>query len=216
MSQPARSDSPVSVFVSLEPDRELADRISGLKQQVRKLVGEQLYLSDPPHLTVYLAVYGNQESFRERWPLAFDQIAPLPLELAGWRVFYADALTGRNTLVCEIAEQGQQRLRSLQEHVIAQLAPGRDRPLTERRYAARWEALDDAQRQQIRETGFPYIGAGWLPHFTIASIDTGVWPHVWETVEHHALFGSFTCSRLQPYLLVHDRPEPLSTCTPRP
>jgi hypothetical protein len=204
-----QTDVAVPVFISLEPDALLAERIAGFKRQVRELAGNQLFLSDPPHLTVYLAVYRSVEVFREHWPAAFGRISPVELELAGWRVFCADALTGRNTLVCEIADESKQRLRAMQAEVIAQAAPGRDRALTEQRYAARWGALDENQRREVVATGFPYIGAGWLPHFTIASIDTNDWPRVWDALEPRGLFGPFTCSRLQPYRLVNEHPVPL-------
>jgi 2'-5' RNA ligase len=209
VNQPSQHADPAAIFVSLEPDRELADLINGLKQQVRELAGDQLYLSHPPHLTVYLAVYSSVVRFSERWPAAFNEIAPVELELAGWRVFYSDAMTGRNTLVCEIAEQSKDRLRSLQHRVVAQLAAGRDRSLTATRYAARWGALADEHRQHVSTVGFPYIGAGWLPHFTIASIDPSVWPRVWNALEHHGPQGRFTCSRLQHYRLVDEHPVPL-------
>ncbi|MBI3464284.1 MAG: 2'-5' RNA ligase family protein [Planctomycetes bacterium] len=209
MNQSHPTDTPVPVFISLEPDAELADLIAHFKRQVRELAGDQLFLTDRPHLTVYLAVYPSAQTFRERWPAAFNKIAPVELELVGWRVFYADALTGRNTLVCEIADEGKQRLRKLQAEVVKHVAPARDQSLTERRYAARWGALDEVQRRQIIASGFPYIGAGWLPHFTVASIDTSIWPRVWEVLEPRGLFGRFTCSRLQPYRLVEEHPVPL-------
>ena len=48
------------MFISLDPDETLEQRILQYKSEVRELVGDQLFLADPPHLTVYLAVFADE------------------------------------------------------------------------------------------------------------------------------------------------------------
>jgi 2'-5' RNA ligase len=192
----------VVVFAALEPDAALHRLVQAYKDETRALVGEQLYLADPPHLTLYLAVYRTEEAALARWQMLPSHEVDLTVNTPGWHVFEADALTGNHTLVCDLTAEDKMRLRVLQQQVVAYLAPARDAAATEARLAPRLNNLTDTQRAAVASHGFPYLGDGWEPHFTIASIRLSDWPRVWQALADRPPRGVFRCPRMRLYKLV--------------
>jgi 2'-5' RNA ligase len=191
----------VTMFAALEPDAALQRLVQDYKDETRALVGEQLFVDDPPHLTVFLSVFPTVAAALAQWAKLPAKDVEQPVEITGWHVFDADALTGNHTLVCDLAAEDKRRLRDAQQQVIDQLAPIRDREAACRRFAPRASALDESQRAAVAEHGFPYVGAGWEPHFTIASIQPDVWPRVWRAFADRPPVGSFRCPRMRLYQL---------------
>jgi 2'-5' RNA ligase len=157
-------------FISLEPDAHLASLVSGYKQRVQKLIGDQLYLQDPPHTTLYLAAFDQLDRLGNALFHLAANIESIPVTLAGWHVFSNDSLTGNHTLVCQCRDDSRQLAQAVQAAVIAGLAPLRNAAATEARYTSRWNCLTTEQKRSVLEFGFPFTGAAWHPHLTIASI----------------------------------------------
>lgn len=199
------------LFISLEPDRVLTERILDCKQRAWRVAGDQLFLDHPPHLTVYLAAFTRADAIIGRWPQIAAAVALPRLTLTGWHLFDADALTGRQTLVCEIRDDGQTQLRAIQQQIIQQIAADRDRTRTTERYRPRWPQLSSEQQAAVVRDGFPYVGAGWHPHFTIASIDAPRWPAVRKALWQTPILGEFTCPQLALYRLVDEHPHRLAS-----
>ena len=85
-------------FLALTPDPRFAAAVKKYKARVREAVGSQLYLDDPPHLTIYLAVFDDTERLLERLARELGDIPTPRAEVTGWHVFANDALTGNQTL----------------------------------------------------------------------------------------------------------------------
>lgn len=194
------------LFAALEPDARLRDLVAGYKRRVHELVGPQLYLDDPPHLTVYLAAFASPRQALPSLAQLAAVLPPFEFELTGWQVFGADPLTGNNTLVCEIAEHDKELLRMLQHEVVRELAPQRHHVATKARFADRWQHLSPARQRQVESVGFPFIGPDWQPHWTIASITPADWQKVWSELERQPPRGRFIWSRLRLYELIDERP----------
>ncbi len=200
------ASEPVLMFLALDPDAELAALVQSYKDRTAELVEAQLYLDDPPHLTVYLAPFSPEARVWEAVQPVLAQ-APPQVNVVGWHVFEADALTGHNTLICDLDEPSRLELRRLQRRVIEAVAPLRDQEATERRLASRLEQLTPEQRDCVRRYGFPYVGDGWHPHFTIASVRRADWPRLFADLRDRPPAGRFSCPRLRLYRLVDDRPQ---------
>lgn len=196
----------VPVFLALMPDDRLADRVQRYKDRTRDLAGPQLYLDDPPHLTTYFACF--PESFRAGPPVAdiVRNSPPPQVRIVGWHAFEADAMTGRNTLVCAIHPDDKHALRAFQQRIVSAVAAHRDIPATERRFAGRIEHLTVEQRECIAAAGFPFLGNGWQPHFTVASIDPAVWQTVLSALSADPPTGTYSCSAVAEYQLDGIRP----------
>ncbi len=186
---------PFTGFVVLQPEPALGSLIQRFKDQVRSLAGEQLYLADPPHLTVYLADFASADALLARWPQIVARTRDLSVNLIGWHVFEADSLTGGQTLVCDLAAHDKHRLRTLQRDVVDLFAPLHDPAAARSRLAPRIEHLSAEQRQCVVRHGFPFLGVGWEPQFTIASIRPAEWPEVWQALRPQSPHGSYRCVR---------------------
>ncbi len=166
------------LFVSLDPEPAIAALIERYKTRVRELVGEQLYLADPPHMTAFLASFIDETHIAAALAQLSEQLPAVDFNIVGWHVFAADRLTGNHTLVLQLDEAAEQNLREVQRQLIEHLAPLRDVAASTARYGARWEALDEKQRASVTTYGFPFTASGWHPHFTVASIKPVDWPVV--------------------------------------
>lgn len=168
------------LFFALRPDEPTDALIRGYKRRLLAAAGPQLYATDPPHTTLYLAEFiADRVSRVIRAVQIVAEALPMPtIAIAGWHVFESDPLTGLSTLVCRLDEATCQRLRWVQLRVVAALAPLRDVVATERALLPRWRGLSDEQRRRGTLLGFPYIAAGWIPHLTIASVRPSEWANV--------------------------------------
>jgi 2'-5' RNA ligase len=190
----------IPLFLALKPEPRLFDIVQNYKHRTRELAGEQLYLSDPPHLTVFLAVFPAE--FRAMDVLATVMTRPAPMiRLIGWHSWLGDPLTGRNTLVCDIHPDDKIQLRQFQMSVVNALAPHRDVAATNARLASRLSALSPDQQECLHRLGFPYLGDGWQPHLSIASIEPAAWPAVWAELKDQPPHGEFTLSSLDEFEL---------------
>lgn len=170
----------IRIFVALRPSETLADVVLRHKRRLLAAAGPQLYATDPPHTTVYLANFAASRA--AELACAVEKVAgatEMPcVAIDGWQVFESDPLTGLNTLACRFDGDACDRLRELQLRVLGAVAPLHDAAATHESLLPRWGALSDEQRQRALLFGFPYVGGGWIPHLTIASVRPEQWPHV--------------------------------------
>lgn len=198
-------------FISLEPDERLASVVRGYKRRVKQLIGDQLYLADPPHTTLYLAAFDNLNCVAKvLFGLAMET-DPIDIALEGWHAFYSDALTGNNTLVCHWSENSQRAARAIQTKVLQRLSPLRNLATTEKRFAARWTSLTEEQRRSVIEKGFPFTGEAWHPHLTIASIKPKDWDAAYGDLSPEPPKIRGTAKGLKLYELVGTTPKPILT-----
>ncbi len=171
------------------------------KRRTREMAGEQLYLDDPPHATLYLALFDDASrtagAVRE-----FAAGSPAPSAgVDGWHVFEGDVLTGRHTLTCELRAADRVALGKFQERTVRALSPLRDAAATRARYDASWPRLAEAERANVLEFGFPYVGPIWHAHITIASIWPDDWSKVWGCLKESPPSGRVRFTRMNLYRL---------------
>ncbi len=196
-------------FISLEPDARLATFVRGYKRRVQQLVGDQLFLTDPPHTTLYLAAFNNLNRVAKALLSVATQIEPIAVSLTGWHVFSNDALTGNHTLVCHWSEASQRAARTIQSAVIKSLSPHRDPKTTEARFTSRWSSLTAAQQRSVLEKGFPFTGEAWHPHLTIASIRPSDWDAAYGVLCPDPPHVTGAAMGLKLYELVGNKPKPI-------
>jgi 2'-5' RNA ligase len=193
-------------FLALDPDAAFASAVRDRKLQVRQLVGDQLYLGDPPHVTLYLGLFPSEPELRTAVTHAAGRIAPVTADAAGWHVFSADPLTGNHSLVCDITPEGRRRLVEMQREVVAAMAPLRDPDACCRRYAATWSNLSVIEKQNVIDLGFPFVGEIWHPHITIASVKPADWDPVWAALADSPPSGGVRFDSLTLYALETSQP----------
>jgi len=193
-------------FLALTPDPRFAAAVKKYKARVREAVGPQLYLDDPPHMTLYLAVFTDGESLLERLARALGDIPTPRAELVGWHLFADDALTGQQTLVCDFRPEDKETLRQVQAAVVAGAAPLRDAAATAARYAGRFDKLSPAEATHVHRVGFPFVGPQWHPHVTVASVRKDDWSKVEQDLWPTPPTGACSFPVLHEYDLIDNKP----------
>jgi 2'-5' RNA ligase len=173
-------------FVALEPDEAFARQVIAYKERVRACVGDQVYLSHPPHMTLYASVFPEGADLAGPLGEAAARLSAPRVAIRGWHVFEADQLTGNHTVVCNVTDESLPRLRAIQRAVVECASPVRDRRAAHSCYAAAWERLSAEERQNVERFGFPFAGSIWRPHVTVASIRPDDWAAAWSALEHAA------------------------------
>jgi len=166
-------------FLALEPDEAFAAEVLAFKERVRRLVGKQLYLDHPPHLTLAMSVFRTEGDMSGPIGELCRGLAAPAVTIRGWHVFEADQLTGSHTLVCDVAPDTREPLVRVQREAIGAAAPLRDPVATRECYDESWERLSAEERANVERFGFPFVGPIWHPHVTVASIRPEDWDAVW-------------------------------------
>lgn len=203
-------------FISLEPDAALASLVESHKQRVNQLVGPQLYLTDPPHTTLYLAAFNDLHRVAKSLIHIAASLESITVALEGWHIFSNDTLTGNHTLVCQWSKASQQAARAVQAAVIKGISPLRNAVDSEARFAPRWSSLTLDQKRSVLETGFPFTGPQWHPHLTIASIRPADWDASYGVLCLDPPRITGAAHRLKLYELIDGKPKPLHSVGLRP
>lgn len=180
--------------VTLTPNDRVTTAVNRLKSRLRDLVGPQQYLNDDPHVTLYT----GDLDITPGDGLDLPRLEDPTFEITGWEVFRNDTVTSNHTLVCRIASSG---INDYQKEVAATLASHREQPMIER-FEEAYDDFDERRRENLTEYGFPFVGSGWKPHLTIASIDPNEFEKAWRELEDEAPVGKYEFESVTVYELV--------------
>jgi hypothetical protein len=199
------------LFLGLQPDVALSELVFRHKRRVEALVGNQMFLHHPPHMTVYLAAFDDPQAVQTKCAAIAEQMPMPDSEIVGWHVFAADVLTGAYTLVLQLSERDQATLRDWQRDATAALAPLRNATATRTRYRETWQSLSAERQRAVEQVGFPFIGDDWYPHWTIASIAADAWPVVERELLAAAPRMQGVCPQAALYRLQNEYPVPMAS-----
>lgn len=166
----------------LKPGRALADFIRKCKIETHRIAGEQKYLSDPPHLTLYV---GNFDYKSLRLLDKLDNslnFHTIEIGLSGWTTFHDDPITGGHTLTIAVNENDLLILRQLQVRLAGIACEYRkDEILSRYRNTIQYTK---EMLKSLKKYGFPFIGDNWRAHFTVASINKMQYESVWDAIKN--------------------------------
>jgi 2'-5' RNA ligase len=138
-------------FIALEPDENFSRRINNQKKIIRDLVGEQKYLKDFPHITLFILEFEentlNIEKIRSILENISLKLNKFNISTKDIKVFYDDILTGGNSITYSFLEEDEEKLRQIHIKVV------------------------DLVKSLSKRDIYPYAGKAWIPHITLASID---------------------------------------------
>ena len=151
--------------IFIEPTGSLADAIRSLKAEVERQLPGQKFCSHPPHSTLIYGKYREPELWRAPLISAVGAQLPFPIRTAEFGFFYDDALAGGGHTVVFKAQP-------VPEVYALQKACGD--VLKHWRGASEPAGGGLLEREPFKssfvEYGFPFVGAHWIPHFTVASL----------------------------------------------
>ena len=182
--------------ISLKPDMELAGRILSLKSRARAAVGDQQYLADSPHLTLYLADFPDTTAVIENLRLVIEAVSSYNhgVDITDWLLFKNDPVTGKHTIALDIGSDGVSSLRKIQKKIVLSLNGVRSPTIPERYRTL--ESLGSPEKHNLERYGFPFVGDVWKPHFTVASFEPEAFDKAWRSLKPHCPKGFYTISHL--------------------
>ena len=191
----------VNYVIALEPEWVLFNKITKLKEKVKKIVGKQLYLGDEPHLTIFVGDFESCEKWLEGLKkLIKNKISGLTIEINRWDIFGNDVITQMKTLACGIEQKDYEKLRALQMMIVNYLLNHKTNVIIPR-YSKIIDNIDETLKENIKKFGFPFIGDIWKPHFGIASFDEGEFKRVWNNIKDSCPIGKFSIKSVNIYEL---------------
>ncbi|HBE67571.1 MAG TPA: hypothetical protein DDW52_05415 [Planctomycetaceae bacterium] len=198
--------APEYFVFALKPDANLSNFIMHSKSKTRELVGDQTYLSHPPHLTLYVSAFDCETDVKENCQVFASNLDSIEFDVQGWHSFEGDVLTGARTLVCEISPSSRASLSGVQSNLIGHFAPRRNQAASTARYKSHFESLSEDRRRAVLDRGFPFIDDDWIPHLTIASINPSAWATAWSELRKLSPEGSYRFQGIDLYRLDDDHP----------
>ena len=192
---------PFYSFIALEPEERLHNLILKAKKIVSEAVGSQKYLQDPPHLTLQVGSFADMDKVEAILLRVAQAVSVESIHHNGWHVFRDDPLTSGHTVVTNISDEDQIKLRNIQSLVLQATRPLLNLEPCIQRYSASWEKLSPVQRASTEAWGFPFTGADWHPHVTVASISRDRWSFVWDKLEKLSPDGAFSFRKMCLYRL---------------
>lgn len=194
----------MAYVITLEPEKRLYDKIVKLKNLSKNIAGNQLYLGDEPHLTLYAGNLQGLTAIKAELESLSKQLKKEKVEIKGWFVFKDDTITKKNTLVCELDNKSIGRLRDIQMKVVFVLRKYRKKEGL-KRYESSYETLGTIEQENIRKYGFPFVGNIWKPHFSIASFEKNVFDKIWGKMDKLCPKGNYDIVSMNIYSLYEKR-----------
>jgi len=185
-------------FIAFEPEEELVGQILKQKEFVRDSIGEQKYLSDPPHFTLYLFSCDNIDEVISKLNGVVNNLKRFSVSLTGFHVFYDDIVTGGHTITYGLDDSSVRILRGIQIKVINSIKEFN----TNVRFSnssSSYGKMPNLQKANCDLFGFPYVGDIWVPHITVASIDKLYFDNLFSKLKSQPINGSYLLDSINIY-----------------
>lgn len=177
-------------FIAFEPDERLEKSILLQKESVLNAVGNQKYLSHPPHFTVIVFTSDEEEELCKIFLDEASKIKKFKINISGLHIFYDDVLTGGNSVVYNLDDKDIKFLKNLQNNLVQAIdsVNSKELFLNEKE---KFDKLSKIERENVLKWGFPYVGDIWMPHITIASINKTKFEEAIKIIRNNEFSGPF-------------------------
>ena len=143
-----------------------AIRCQKMEAEVERQLPGQKFCSHPPHCTLICGKYQEPKHWRDELADALVPQSSIHIQTTEFGIFYADALAGGgHTLLFRVRPTPE--IFALQKTCGGVLKLRRSE--VESAVCTGLLAREPF-RSSFAEYGFPFVGAHWIPHFTVASL----------------------------------------------
>jgi broad specificity phosphatase PhoE len=152
-----------SYFIALVPEEKIYSKILSIKKDVFQRFGDQKYLRDPPHCTLYVSLAENLEEVRKK----IEEISLKEKKIdaiisSDYVEFTNDKFAGGGTsLGLRFDKKANKRIISIQEKVVNVLNELRKGEIHTR---YKDKILSEQLTKNIEKYGFPFVGNIFIPH----------------------------------------------------
>lgn len=194
----------VEYFICYEPEEKLFSKIDNAKQFIYKNFGNQTYLLDPPHLTLFVAKTDDLENIIEKIKFYFDNKKKQEIEITDWLLFPKDKITNKTTIALKLSDKSIKSLQTEQFSLLnyIKLFNSKDYP---KRYKC-VKSFSEIEKQNLSSYGFPFVGDIWLPHLSLCSIDDSKIEIIKANNDINSFINKYSLSKIAVYELIDDNP----------
>ncbi len=153
----------IKIAVFIKPQKVIKKKILRLKQEVKKKLGPQPYLSHPPHCTLF-TINVSKKILRYQKKLnsvTVNSKLSKKISLVKTDIFDNDPITGGKTIFFKIKKNIF--LSKLQLNLLNKFIKYKKNKIGEK-FKFKW------MKKNNDNYGYPFVGKYWKPHFTIASL----------------------------------------------
>jgi hypothetical protein len=189
---------------TLIPGTEVCEKIWVIKQNAHKILGDQLYLLHPPHITLYLGVFDESflENISDFVKNNLEDFRNVKLSTSGVFSYPKDPITGLVTVYLRVEENNM--LHNIQQKLYHALVPYKKREVPSL-YVEVWKNLSIETQEKILEQGYAFMGNIWKPHLSIASFEENVWKEGERLAKEQNISGSLYLSTFCIYELTKSK-----------
>ena len=156
----------MGIAIFIEPQGELKTNLLMWKAKVEENLPGQFYCSHPPHSTLIHVNVKHEAMAIEIIGKSLQYFSAFINKVIETGIFWEDSATGGgHTLFWKI--HPNQLLFDLQTQVAEALSP-----LLANNTAPEFVKNDPVLKESFDRYGYPFIGVHWIPHMTIASLQT--------------------------------------------
>lgn len=185
---------------TLEPEKNLYEKILSIKDLAREKVGEQQYLKDEPHLTLYVSNLDDIKKWDDGLAKIVENYKDISIDIDRWHLFIDDPITHKDTITINIEKSSTIILHNLQDILINELVKFKKDELLNR-YKNSYNNMNEEFKNNVDYCGYPFAGKIWLPHFGIASFDKDSFNIFWPLVKDSCPIGNYFAKAINVYEL---------------
>jgi 2'-5' RNA ligase len=156
----------VKIGIFIEPPKKKSNFLNNWKKIIKKNFGKQKYLTHPLHSTI--ATFKLEKKISNNFYISLKNemklFSKFKINITKPNIFYDDALTGGDTLFFEIKKNS--KLILFQKKILKHFHQidqniSKDDFFKNKKFQSNYKNF-----------GFPFVGRDWIPHFTIASVNS--------------------------------------------
>ena len=193
--------------VTLEPEKKIADEIIRIKQKIQQEIGHQLYIRDPPHITLYLGYFKNSpdDILYETLKEIKEKLSPIEVAIGELDTFGKDIISKKETLFLTI-EDKYEKIQKVQKVIIDSLNLYRTKKIP-LRYKESYNSLNKTLKENIDKYGYPFVGEIFIPHISFGLFNHPKSKEIIKKLISKFPYGNYKLNRIVIYRLNEETEE---------
>ena len=149
--------------IFIEPDIEMSEFIRESKAYLKKINPNFEYINHPPHMTLVHGHYVEISKIKLKLTGVLKETKNFKIKCSKLKMFENDTFTGLDTIYLEVSNE--EKLLKLQDVIVKKLKP-------DVFYIDKKLNLTEEIKNNLNELNYPFVYPNWIPHFSIASVDS--------------------------------------------